>query len=1456
MGWNFNGVSVTAASVAATAGHRVLQCASLGRTGVQAPAASDLAGEGIFLGGLGFNWDEENLVDAFHSFGWPAAFDDAKYVEFTVALAPDSTAQVSLQSITAFVFFAVDDIGDALPQWWLRSSRDDYAADIDGAKIPQQDQTSGETLHRWGPVTFELTGHELSARDPTDTAGYTFRLYAAHPRADSGVVDQGMAITKRRLQPPSERVHTAVVGGFDLRVTGTVTIPPTVSFGSASYTVREAMGTRTAEIEVTLAHPSDQVVTVPINVVDAGTTAVAGDYSLAPTSVTFPANATGADLTRAVTLTATDDTEVEDDETVLLGFGTLPAGVLAGTTAQTTVTIVSDDTNSAAMGLPAVTGTVRVGQTLAVDTSAITDDDGLGAFSYRWQAGVMDGSDGGWTDIVSASSATLRLVEPMQGRRIRVVVSFTDGAGNAESLASLSTAPVAPAPAATITAVESPVTEGAPARFELLLAVAAPAGGLTLNVAVADAPGSDFVAADDEGATTVALAAGNTTATLSVPTTADTEVEADGPVTATLQPGDGYTVGSPASAAVTIEEANNAAMGLPAVTGTVWVGQTLAVDTAAITDDDGLGAFSYRWQTGAGDGSDSGWTDVASASSATLRLVEAMQGRRIRVAVSFTDGAGHAERLASLPTAPVASAPAATIAAVESPVTEGAPARFELRLAAAAPAGGLTLNVAVADAPGSDFVADADEGATTVALAAGHTTATLGVPTAADTEIEADGPVTATLQPGAGYTVGSPASAAVTIESDDAPPPNRNAPATGAPVISGDARVGYTLTAHTDAIADADGLGPFSYRWQAGARDGSDGGWTDVASASSATLRLVEAMQGRRIRVAVSFTDGAGHAERLASLPTAPVASAPAATIAAVESPVPEGAPARFELRLAAAAPAGGLTLNVAVADAPGSDFVADADEGATTVALAAGHTTATLGVPTTADTEIEADGPVTATLQPGAGYAVGSPASAAVTIESDDAPPLDPVAAQWLARFGSTVAEQVLDAVGARLDGAAPAGSRVTIAGRRIERGAARAAALDDAGCDRSGRGGSGRPECGAPWRAMTVRELLTGSSFHLSLDGSGTDTPEAEGRLTLWGRAAATGFDREDGDRAFDGTAVTGGAGVDYEHSRLLAGVAAWYGGGEGAFAERELAGEAGASLIALTPYLSYRPHERLTVWGVVGYGEGDLALTWRFEDLDGEVSRPVSMKMGALGARGELVAPAAAGGLGLALETAALLVRMDAAAADGLPATGTDTSRLRATLDGRYEYRLAGGTTLTPRLEVGVRHDGGDAETGEGLEVGVGLRYVLPAVRLTAEARARALVAHAEHGYREWGASASVSFGPGAGGRGLSVTLQPSWGVASGGDGAAVAGYAGAGGPGRLGAELGYGFGALDGPGLVTPYGGVTLSEGRSRSYRLGSRLEVAPWFDLSLEGQRRERAPAPPEHDVTLRGALRW
>ena len=409
--------------------------------------------------------------------------------------------------------------------------------------------------------------------------------------------------------------------------------------------------------------------------------------------------------------------------------------------------------------------------------------------------------------------------------------------------------------------------------------------------------------------------------------------------------------------------------------------------------------------------------------------------------------------------------------------------------------------------------------------------------------------------------------------------------------------------------------------------------------------------------------------------------------------------------------------------------------------------------------------------------------------------------------------------------------------------------------------------------------RRFLSRSGFNLDLSGlgkapDGTEVaralPEPGGRWSLWGRGALTHFAGQDAGVSLDGDVLTGLLGVDYARDRWLAGVALAYSDGAGTYsapARGHSAGALDSALVSVHPYLHYRVTPRLAAWGALGYGEGALRLRPDrgagdgLKTVSGEMETGLQLGMGALGLTGTLYATDTTE---LALKSDVLWVHTASKATHGLQAVdGADTRRLRLLLSGAHRRSLVNGAELTPSVELGVRYDDGDAETGAGIELGGGLRYADARRGLTLETRARALLAHEDGGYEEWGLSGSLSLDPGRLGRGLALRLDSAWGAtASGTDElwqrqstAGLAPRHAAAPQGRIRAEWGYGLDVPWTHGLLTPYGSLELAGG-GRTTRLGWRFELGQRLSVSLDGERRETAHARPAHGLMLRTALPW
>ena len=514
--------------------------------------------------------------------------------------------------------------------------------------------------------------------------------------------------------------------------------------------------------------------------------------------------------------------------------------------------------NSPATGAPTISGTPQVGQTLTSDTSGISDSDGLTNVTYGYQWIANDGTSD--TDIAGATDSTYTLVAADEGGTIKVQVSFTDDAANAESLTSAATATVDAAP-------NSPAT-GAPT----ISGTAQVGETLTADTSgIADADGLTNVSysyqwiANDGTSDTAISGATNSTYTL---VAADEGKTIKVRVSFTDAAGHGETLTSAATASV----AARSDQGSTPDTPDQPVGTAVFVGGVDLEWNDVPGADSYdvqlfrngQWMGLPGDGVEitfygagaiiseldpgsTHWFQVrarnahGSSDWSNFRQVgstnQSALGKRARPDNAPASGAPVIDG-----TAQVGESLTADTTGIED---GNGLDRVQFRLQWVSNDG--SADAEITGATGSSYtLVAADEGKTVK--------------------------VRVSFTDRGGYAE-SLTSAATDTVSFAVQQQVANNPATGAPAVNGNAQVGETLTADTSGIADADGLTNVSYSYQWIANDGTND--TDITGATDSGYILAAADEGRTIKVKVSFTDDAGHGETLTSAATAAVDAAP-----------------------------------------------------------------------------------------------------------------------------------------------------------------------------------------------------------------------------------------------------------------------------------------------------------------------------------------------------------------------------------------------------------------------------------------------------------------------------------------------------------------------------------------------------------------------------------------------------
>ena len=162
----------------------------------------------------------------------------------------------------------------------------------------------------------------------------------------------------------------------------------------------------------------------PTVVVGTITSVIAGYYGFgAPPPFNDDKSTTEKDSELVVEVSTTHDAYIHA-ATSGAGTGTYTIEV------EEVTTSMGQRANSPATGGPGITGTVQAGETLTATTDGIEDEDGLtgAVFAYQW---VRSGAD-----IEGAASSTYTVTGDDEGKPIQVRVTFTDDAGNAESLTS------------------------------------------------------------------------------------------------------------------------------------------------------------------------------------------------------------------------------------------------------------------------------------------------------------------------------------------------------------------------------------------------------------------------------------------------------------------------------------------------------------------------------------------------------------------------------------------------------------------------------------------------------------------------------------------------------------------------------------------------------------------------------------------------------------------------------------------------------------------------------------------------------------------------------------------------------------------------------------------------------------------------------------------------------------
>ena len=428
------------------------------------------------------------------------------------------------------------------------------------------------------------------------------------------------------------------------------------------------------------------------------------------------------------------------------------------------------------------------------------------------------------------------------------------------------------------------------------------------------------------------------------------------------------------------------------------------------------------------------------------------------------------------------------------------------------------------------------------------------------------------------------------------------------------------------------------------------------------------------------------------------------------------------------------------------------------------------------------------------------------------------------LAGLASETLDEAQATIGARLE-ALPGASSLTMAGRRVEFGAASAPTEFDWRERRTAFDDD---------RRVSWEELRRDSAFEMSFGEAGME-------MTAWGQGGLMRFEAEQAGIDHRSRMETGWLGMDARMGDgLLMGFALSRSAGE-----TEASDGAGftTALSAAWPYAQLKLASGAEVWTMLGAGNGSV--DYRPAEGSGE-REALEMRLASAGGRQPL---ADVGALGLALEADAGFVTLETGGSARSVIGGHEVQvwRARASLEAEHEGWGLGGGSLAPFGSLAWRGDGGDWREGSGVEAGFGARLSAPGSRFTLEAEGRHLALSSEAGYGGAGASLTAGLEPASDGAGLSWSMSLATGVRA--DGAAMLAddldydEAGLGADeNRMALELEarYGFRLPAAHGLISPLLRLSEEEGVRRKLEAGLAFEAAKGrVDLELTGGHEAR-----------------
>ncbi len=752
-----------------------------------------------------------------------AALDYETHTNYQVTVTASDAQHTGASATTKTVTVNITDVNEAPTAVALNNATTSIAENTSTAS-PVKVADIAVTDDALGTNVVTLSGTDANSFEVVGTALYVKAGVTLNYEAKSSY-----AVTIN-VADSAVTGSSAVTTNYTLAVTDVNEAPTAVALNNATTSIAENTSTTTHIKVADIAVTDDALGTNAVALSGADATS----FEVVGTALYLKAGETlnhEAKSSYAVTVNVADST-------------------VTGSSAVTSnYTLAVTNVNDAPTGSVTIEGTATQGQTLTANTSKLADEDGLGTINYQWKA------DG--VNITGATGSTLLLGAGQKDKVITVEASYKDGHDTVEHVSSRGTEPV-------VGSQSGIVQDGYLSKA--LVWVDANNNGLrdwtdaNVNGRWDAGEGESWTLTDSTGQFTGLVGTGTIRITANPADPSGTiDISTGKPFTGNYSAPTGSTVVNPLTTLVVAALATN--------NNDVAAANT-AVRTALGLDS----SVNLKTYDPLAEANKTGASSADLAKAIKVQSAATQVANIIDIAENVASGAGATSITgvaASVATALMTAAVSGTVNLADTTVIAST-----ITTAATNAGGNITSLTAVINSVAESSAA-VNSNIAAVSSAAASTANSGGTVNIADSMKQvvaaqivaqetlagqAKTAVTNNSATGITVTSASVANDVNTAKSQVQTIFLNHAPA-GDVTMTGTATQGHTLTAG-NTLADIDGLGAISYKWQV-SQDGTT--WSDIIGATSNSLALGDAQVGRQVRLVASYTDGADKLETMNS---------------------------------------------------------------------------------------------------------------------------------------------------------------------------------------------------------------------------------------------------------------------------------------------------------------------------------------------------------------------------------------------------------------------------------------------------------------------------------------------------------------------------------------------------------------------------------------------------------------